>query len=72
MSAPHTPAWLVSASKFLADRGVHEPWIAEVSGHQLAAMSKRGRAAYEEKRRAGVGRLDRCEGAVAHRGDGRL
>lgn len=47
-----TPAWQTSAEAWKRARGVHTPWIAEVSPMQLGMMSPRQRAAYEKRRSA--------------------
>lgn len=44
------PAWTISASAYQASKGVHQPWIAEISPWQYANMSKRGKARYDERR----------------------
>lgn len=46
------PAWKTTPSMYLAAHGIHEPWIAEISPAQYAGLSKRGKAAYDEKREA--------------------
>lgn len=54
MNAPTlaTPAWQTTPEAWKSLRGIHTPWIAEVSPHQLAAMNGRTRRAYDAKRSA--------------------
>ena len=47
-----TPAWQIAAVAWKGVRGIHTPWIAEVSPMQLGAMNGRTRRAYDERRRA--------------------
>lgn len=42
--------WKFSAAAYQAALGVHEPWIAEISPMQYAAMGKRAKAEYDKKR----------------------
>jgi hypothetical protein len=43
-------AWRMSQDAYQAGKGVHRPWIAEISPAQYAGLSKRGKAQYDEKR----------------------
>ncbi|MGF7036412.1 hypothetical protein J2T17_007475 [Paenibacillus mucilaginosus] len=45
------PIWPMSAAQYQQSMGVHQPWIAEISPHQMAMMVKRARAEYDQKRR---------------------
>lgn len=47
-----TPAWQCAAVAWKGVRGIHTPWIAEVSPMQLGAMNGRTRRAYDARRRA--------------------
>lgn len=44
------PVWKMSAARFQALAGVHQPFIMEVSHLQLSRMGKRARKEYDEKR----------------------
>jgi len=46
-----TPAWKMGADAYQARKGVHQPWIAEISPMQYANMGKAAKARYDEKRR---------------------
>lgn len=53
MTAPTlaTPAWQTTPEAWKSLRGIHTPWIAEVSPMQLGLMRPNARKAYDEKRR---------------------
>lgn len=42
--------WTMNASQYQLLKGVHQPWIAEISPMQYAYLSKRGKSAYDAKR----------------------
>jgi hypothetical protein len=44
-------AWKISGSVYLAQNGIHQPYIAEISPYQYGSMSKRGKTQYDAKRR---------------------
>lgn len=44
--------WILPRSTYLDLKGVHEPWIAEISPAQYAGMSDRQKKAYDKKRSA--------------------
>jgi hypothetical protein len=46
------PPWMIGPETYQAWRGVHQPWIAEISPFQMGEMSKRQKAAYQKKRSA--------------------
>ncbi|HEY0174447.1 MAG TPA: hypothetical protein VGB98_25750 [Pyrinomonadaceae bacterium] len=45
-----TPVWKMNRTQYQAARGVHQPWIAEISPMQYGGLSGRGRRAYDAKR----------------------
>ncbi len=49
-SGPLTEPWKHSADQYQAAKGVHQPWIAEISPFQYARMGKQQKAAYDAKR----------------------
>ena len=51
MTQPARPVWQLTRDGYQYARGVHRPFIAEVSALQLQRMSGRARRAYEERRR---------------------
>lgn len=44
------PVWQLSRDAYQAHKGVHRPWIAEISPMQYAGLSKRARQEYDAKR----------------------
>lgn len=42
--------WKMSPEEYQGKKGVHAPWIAEISPHQYGSMSKRQQAEYDKKR----------------------
>jgi hypothetical protein len=42
--------WTMSGSMYLSRKGIHEPWIAEISPMQYAQMGKSAKVAYDRKR----------------------
>ena len=44
--------WQMTPSQYQARKGVHQPWIAEISPFQHAGMSKRQKRTYDTKRAA--------------------
>ena len=46
-----TPAWQTTPEAWKSARGIHTPWIAEISPHQLASLPASQRRAYDAKRR---------------------
>jgi hypothetical protein len=48
-----SPAWQISAERYLYERGVHSPQICEISPMQRGLMGKQAGARYDKRRREG-------------------
>lgn len=61
------PAWQMGRDAYQTRKGVHRPWIAEISPVQYGRMSKRGKVQYDNKRSAEWGASAKC--AEAYRAE---